>query len=111
MRAQPTWGWENNDAGYHRCEVAQGRSWAQGGSFGKWSFRKQPTEGQGGWREESQGRCWQGEAFPDILEEVSNPALSAFPLQGEKGGAGSPGLLGLLGQKVGIEELWRVSSV
>lgn len=47
----------------------------------------------------------------DVWRWVSNLALSAFPPQGEKGAAGSPGLLGLLGQKVGIEGLWMVSSV
>lgn len=41
-------------------------------------------------------------ALADILEKQLKPTLSAFPLQGEKGAAGSPGLLGLLGQKVGI---------
>lgn len=38
-------------------------------------------------------------------DAVPNPELSAFPPQGEKGAAGSPGLLGLLGQKVGLGKL------
>lgn len=70
------------------------------------SFRKQPTLGQGDRREGNQGPMRAGccpRRHPG--ETDSNPTLSAFPPQGEKGAAGSPGLLGLLGQKVGIDEL------
>lgn len=78
------------------------------GSFRKWS----PSENRGAGRQE-RGKPGTGGVTPSPTpgERVSNPVLSASPLQGEKGAAGSPGLLGLLGQKVSIEGLWMVSSV
>lgn len=70
------------------------------------SFRKWPTEGQGGSREEAKARCWWGWCLPSRPgETLPHLAPSAFPPQGEKGTAGPPGLLGLLGQKVGIGKL------
>lgn len=76
------------------------------------SFRKQPTEGQGSRREESQNPMLEGLVpLQTSWRNSSKPTLSAFPLQGEKGAAGSPGLLGLLGQKMGVNELCMLGSV
>lgn len=107
MRAQPVWEQETREAGRHQYEVAQGRSQVQMGVWQEMeSFRKWPTEGEGSRTEKASAPCWWGRCLPGCPGEAGpNPALSAFPPQGEKGAAGSPGLLSLLGQKVGVGKL------
>lgn len=100
-------GQESNDIACDRCEVARERRQGLVGFLQEVEpFRKQPTLGQGDRREENQGPMRAGGCLHRHPGETdSNPTLYAFPPQGEKGAAGSPGLLGLLGQKVGIDEL------
>lgn len=84
-----------------------GRAWWA--SFRKWSLSESsPPWGRGTGERRTKAQCGQGGGWclhRHPGETDSNPTLSAFPPQGEKGAAGSPGLLGLLGQKVGIDEL------
>lgn len=98
MRAQPVWEQENNDPGPHQYEVVQERNPVRMGVSG----RNGPRRGRGA-AEKAKALCRRGWGLPNWPgETVPNAAPSAFPPQGEKGAAGSPGLLGLLGQKVGI---------
>lgn len=68
-------------------------------------LQKAAHEGQGGRRENPRPCAGGAGAFGHPGEKVPNASLSAFPPQGEKGAAGPPGPLGLLGHKVGIDEL------
>lgn len=78
--------------------------WFRKGIRCGWGSRGEMAHGGAGRQaEKAKVLCRRGWGLPSWPgETVPNPALSAFPPQGEKGAAGSPGLLGLLGQKVGI---------